>query len=342
MDATEIPKYLRIVKIYSHLIRNRTRKYSVQDMLVHLQDEGDVSLRNVQRDLKDLTAITDSGVICAAENGKRVYFIEPDNRKTMSLPIRNNGLLAFFLLKRLQPFFAPHAKNLNDIGEALMDLSGDRVYDLFDDLDEKLLDTTYKFGEQTALTLNNNLLNDLLVSLVKRRKLKILYQGGNYDKPQEKIICPARLVLHNGELYFICASEHDYYLKLSRILKAELLPDTFSPVPEKIKKIEKRLTESFGILDEAGAKQEKIIIRFPAEPYYKLLFTERKYHHSQKLTIDNKGNHILTMCAPIGFDLINWILCWPEAIVLEPKKLRGELAKKGKELLVRYQKQNKS
>ena len=108
-------------------------------------------------------------------------------------------------------------------------------------------------GEQSPLAIDGNLFNDLLTSLVKHLKLKILYTFAGKEQPIKKIICPAKLILFKGELYFICMSErhpdHDFYIKLCRILEAEPLRETFIPDPKRIKRIEDRLSKSFGMFD---------------------------------------------------------------------------------------------
>jgi predicted DNA-binding transcriptional regulator YafY len=53
-----------------------------------------------------------------------------------------------------------------------------------------------------------SLFNDLLTSLVKHRRLKILYHAAGKEKPTKKIVCPAKLILFKGELYFVCMSEY--------------------------------------------------------------------------------------------------------------------------------------
>lgn len=190
------------------------------------------------------------------------------------------------------------------------------------------------------LTLDGAIFNDLLTSLIKHRKLKIQYAGAAYEQPKEKTVCPVKLLLFKGELYFICMSESDskwdFYVKLSRILKAELTDIVFVPDKKRIERIEKRLVESFGIYDGAEPAPKKIVIRFPSDKYYEQIFNEKKYHHSQKLSKDKAGNNILTMHAPVGLDLVSWVLGWPDAIVIEPEELKEELRNVGKLLIKKY------
>jgi predicted DNA-binding transcriptional regulator YafY len=263
-------------------------------------------------------------------------------RPKLTLPIQRNSILAFFLLKRLQPFFASKAKTLEELAEVITDRTSERDYDLFEDLDEKLEETTFLFGEQSPFTIDGPLFNDLLTSLVKRQKLKILYQGGAREKPASKIICPAKLILFKGELYFICMSEYkekwDFYIKICRIQKAELKKETFTPDPKRIKRIEQRLAGSFGIMDATIPEPRKVVVRFPAGPYYQHIFTEKKFHQSQKVSADKEGNTIVTMNVPIGLDLINWVLSWPESVVLEPEELKKEMLVVAKTLEKKYEK----
>lgn len=342
--VTELPKYQRIIEIYAHLIRNRRRRFSVQNIKEFLEESGGVSqsisLRNVQRDLKDILDIADSAVGYARENKQLRYFIEPDMRNKLTLPIQRNNLLAFFLLKRLQPFFARKAKSLEQLSETITDLVGEADYNQFEDLDEKLEESTFLFGEQSPLALDDRYFNDLLTSLIKHRKLNILYSRPGDKEPREMTICPVKLVLFKGELYFSCLSENekrsDFYIKLCRIQKAELSRELFTPDPKRLARIEKRLSSSFGLLDDADEKPQKIIIRFPPNEYYDRIFTERRFHHSQRLSKDAKGNRLLSMEAPVGMDLINWVLSWPEAEVLDPESLKKELLEVGKILVKKY------
>lgn len=337
---TETPRGERLVSIFGHLVRNKSRKYSVQEILDLLNQDETVSLRNVQRDLKALTEIHGIPVQCEVVNGKKQYSIEPDMRTKFSLPLHKNGLLAFFMLKRLQPFFASAAKTINELTEAVLDRVAEADYDLFEDMDEKLEETTFLLGEQSALTLDGGMFDALLTSLTKHRKLKILYSGASYDEPKEKTVCPAKLILFKSELYFVCMSEADpkwdFYVKLCRILKAELTNESFAPDKKRIERIEKRLVSSFGIHDNPEPRVRKIVIRFPADNYYERIFFERKYHFSQKLSKEKSGKLVLTLRVPVGFDLVNWVLAWPEAEVMEPEELRGELRKVGRGLVTQY------
>ena len=71
--VTETPRGERLVKIFGHLVRNKARKFSVQDILTFLSQDENVTLRNVQRDLKALTEIRGIPVRCETIAGKKQY-----------------------------------------------------------------------------------------------------------------------------------------------------------------------------------------------------------------------------------------------------------------------------
>ncbi len=337
---TETPRGERLVQIFCHFVRNKNKTYSVQEILEFLEQDGPVTLRNVQRDLKALTEIEGIPVICIPENSKNKYGIQPDMRLKVSVPLQKNGLLAYFLLKRLQPFFPADAKSIANITEALTDHTSKVDYDtIFGDLDQRLEESTFQLGEKSTVTMKDDNFNNILTSLVKRQKLEILYHSGNSEEPYEKIICPAKLLLYCGELYFVCISEKidkDFYIKISRIVTAKLLNETFTPDPKRIKRIEDRLANSFAMFDGVEPKVCKVTVRFPYEPYYKLIFTEKKFHSSQKISGNKKTGLLLTMNVPVGLGLINWVLSWPKAVVMEPKELINEMKVVAKTLTKKY------
>ncbi len=339
MRTTETPKGQRMAKILTFLIRNRPRKYAAKDIQSYLNLDEEVSLRNVQRDLKELYNIPNCHVQQITEKGKVYYQIEEDMRSKLTLPIERNAIMALFLLKKLQPFFAPRAKTFKEMGEAISELSTPKDYDLFEDFDEKLEESTQILGEQSALTIADNMLNDLMVSLMERRRLKIRYQKSFDEKPTSTSICPVKLVMYKGELYFMCIAEtvedRNYWMKLCRIVHTELTDNKFHVSPERMEKIEKRLKKSSGILSDAAAKPKKIELRFPY--YFDRIFSEKRFHSTQKMKKNKNGDVILTMEVPIDTDLIQWILGWSTSVmVAKPKDLKDKMKDMGKFLMKSY------
>lgn len=331
-----------MVKILAYLIRNRTRRYTAGQIHAHLDMEEPVILRNVQRDLKLLAEMaTESCVITERAGGKLYYRIQPDVRGKFTLPIERNGLLAIIMLKRLQPLFAPGAKSVSEMTEALDKLFEDTDADFFNDLDQRLDDKTHVMGEQSLLAMDGSTLNALLTALSERRKLDILYQGDLAKPARKRTVCPVKLVLSKGELYFVCISEYhttrNYYLKLCRITEASLSDSRFTVDAGRMKRINDRLSKSFGILDDDAPKPQKVVLRFPS--FFDLILSEKRYHHSQHIGKAKDGSTLLTMTVPVDFELTKWVLGWmDEVTVVQPKGLRDELSRFAGRLQRKYKK----
>ena len=78
--TTDIGKSARMVRILAHLIRRRPHKFTVQEIHSLLSRTDQVSLRNIQRDLKELSDIPESCVATQRSDRRLRYFIEPDIR----------------------------------------------------------------------------------------------------------------------------------------------------------------------------------------------------------------------------------------------------------------------
>jgi predicted DNA-binding transcriptional regulator YafY len=179
----------------------------------------------------------------------------------------------------------------------------------------------------------------MLTALVDRKKLEISYRKSDIDEPEKKVICPVKLILYKNELYFVCISEknenRNYYIKLCRITSAALKDETFTVKADRLKRIESRLTRSFGMLDDDEPETETVVLKFP--PHWGLILSERRFHSSQKLSHDAKGNCILTMQVPVGLDLVQWVLGWSESVeAIKPAKLREMLKQNAKMILQKY------
>lgn len=339
MSVTETPRGERMAAILLHLVRNRHRKFSAGDIHAWLNMTEPVILRNVQRDLKVLAERHDDIIGVQRRTNRRYYFIKPDMRDKMSLPIEKNGLLALFLLKRLQSFFDLDTGNMQRLSEGIAELSARDDYDLFEDLDERLSETTFFMGERSLLNLRGSMLNDLLTGLVEGREVETTYRKSDTLQPVRRTIRPVKLILYKGELYFICISrrhaDRDYYIKLSRIVTATLGEERFSLSAARRERIDKRLSESFGMLDADEPRPRSVTLQFPR--YMKLLLSERRFHPSQTLREDTEGNVILTMKAPVDKDLVQWVLGWSDTVqVLKPRSLRRKLAAMGDFLRTTY------
>jgi proteasome accessory factor B len=339
MKKTDIPRGERMVRMLAYLIRNKGRKYTPGQIHGWLEQMEPVILRNVQRDLKRMAEMRESCVQCEQKAGKLYYFIEPDMRSKFTLPIERNGLLALFLLKRLQPMFAPSASTLRQLSETLEEFGSELGDELFDDLDERLGEQTRVVGQQSLLSLESDLLNAILEGLLKQKRIIITYRRDVNSEAVTYAVCPAKLILSNSELYLVCVFEPEhtsnYYFKVCRMVDVSVLEERFTFKPRERQRIENRLSKSFGLLDNVDAKVEKVVLRFPG--WFETILNEKRFHPSQKFKKDRKGNTICTLEVPVGFDFISWVLARGEEVtVVRPKSLKDEIGRIGKVLVKRY------
>lgn len=339
LRTTDTPRGERLVKMLVYLMRNRARTHSVRDIHAKLNEDEPVSLRNVQRDLRDLAVMRGCPVATHTQNGVLHYTIEPDMRDAVQLPIENNALLAFFVLRRMQPFFAPGSAAGKGMRNLLEELSSRSDEDLFEDFDERLGEAMHIFDGHSQLSTRPELFNDVFTALAERRVLEIEYQSSLDTGPAPRAIRPVRLALARGELYLLCISPHDekknYWIKVARIAEAKLTDKPFTVSPARLQRIDKRLRDSFGILDDDTPRPRTVMLHFPK--YFGLVLQEKRFHHTQEVTRAPSGAMVLRMRVPVDTELVQWVLGWGDRVtVVAPDELKREVLRVGREFVRRY------
>ena len=339
MKKTDMPQVERIIRLYSWFIRNPRRSFSVNELYSMINNYDLVELRNVQRDLKWLTDLENiSHIQKIREKGKVRYRLEP--YISFAIPPETNKLLALILIRKLQPFISKNSETIEQIDDLLFGKAKEEEYKKFEDLDERFSANSVHLGDRASLSPEPEMFATMIGALVEKRKLKITYIKPG-SSPEERSISPVKLLLNKNELYFICiSSKHkgvNYFIKLSRILKAEKSPEVFTPTKEDLAGIERRLKNSFGILDNQDARPVPVEIRFPA--WFDAIVNEKIFHHSQSVKREKDGSVLLQMKVPLGKELINWVLGWGEsAEVIKPQKLREHVLEVVELLAKKYRK----
>jgi len=337
MTETEKPKVERIILILLHLIRNRHRRFTATDIYEWLNRDEPVSLRNVQRDLKKLAETRGTCVTSMASGKKLFYFIEPDMRGNLEVPIGKNSLLALFLLKRLQLFFAPGARTLTELTDALQEMGSEIGDTLFEDLDQKLEDDVHIIGQHSLLSMDNNLLDILISSVINRKMVDIVYKRID-DKTVEHRICPVKFFMASNDLYiagiFPVSASRVYYFKLCRLTRVTAVDKAFELTGKQLNKVNNILHSSFGILDKENPAVTKVTLQFPG--WFGTILNEKRFHASQVVRIKRDGNVLCTFTVPIGEELVRWILSWADIVkIVSPVSLKKKVNEAAKEFLKR-------
>jgi len=336
MNVTEKPKVERIIWILLFLIRNRRKKYTAQDIVDYLSADEPVTLRSVQRDLKKLADIRESAVVCTRIKNTCYYQLEPDMRHSLSVPIKKNSLLALFLLKRLQPYFAPGKHTFKEISEVLEELSSGAQDDIFLDVDQTLDSSVFTMGKRVTAHFEQELFEHILKALQQKQQLSIRYLRDHKGTVKEYVICPVKLLLSDNDLYlasfFEPFDENFYYFKLGRIKSITLLEKSFRLSKAKRGLLHRRLEKSFGILDNDEHKAVPVLLEFP--PWMNLILQEKQFHRTQRISEAENGNTHCEMTVPIEDELVRWIMSWGDAVkIIKPKKLKKSVVKKAKALV---------
>jgi len=336
---TEKPSDERSIVILLHLLRNRNRKFKVSDIEQWLNQEEVVTKRSVQRSLQKLVNTTGSPVVEKWHGREKLYFIEPDFRWNIEIPIQKNSVLALFLLKRLQPFLANDKRLHDDLSDALKKIAGEIDDEIFDDLDQHLEENLLILGQQSLHKLKGDILDLLLHATIKKKRITIEYQGGYSDKKSTHDICPLQFFMANNELYLagLYDEKHTtaYYFKICRILSVSLQDIVFSITSRQQKKIREHLKQSFGILDDPDDKIEEVELEFP--PWFYRLLSEKQIHPTQKISVKKDKTTVIKMKSPVGTDLVHFVLGWADIVkIVKPKSLKDMV----KEAIGKFQKNN--
>lgn len=338
-SITDMPRAERVLRIFTHLIRNRGKRYSTKDIKKTLDKIDQVSIRNVQRDLQLLCDIEETCVTSFYDSGVRFFTIEPDYRNTVSLPLGENSLLAFFIMERLQPFFKEKGQAFDELKEKLISGGKRDLSDLFFDVEDNLESSTHIFEESSRLSLDDKTFSILLESLAYHKEIKIQYMGASYQKPKELIIHPVKLVLFKNDLFFACKPQKEGYtamiIKLCRINSAQFTGKEFKLSIKTQKSINDQLSRNISIFDDKNLKPQQIEIHFPSN--FRYIMSEKIYHPSQEMEIlEDETVSIKLNVSPDDF-MVQWILQWGDkATVIKPKSLIKKLRETGENLIKKY------
>lgn len=159
----------------------------------------------------------------------------------------------------------------------------------------------------------------LKTAVLSHRVVEILYAGANGSSRRRRIK-PLKLLCKTGNWYVkaYCMEKEDFRIfKLNRILEAELLAETFLPMP---------FPEA-----EDGREVElrEIVLRFSKEAAYRVY---DEFDASQ-MTPQEDGTILVRSRMPEDAWLVNYLLSFgADVTVISPEYLHGVLAKEAKRI----------
>lgn len=180
----------------------------------------------------------------------------------------------------------------------------------------------------------------LLNAIAERRVCRVSYQASGRLERKEYCIAPLTVIAHHGALYISCwlvtdteepeVIYDDMLLAVQRLLEVE---QTERKIAIKEDRPIKESWRTFGLM-----KGEPFRIKIGFSPEAAVYVRERKWSDDQTISPTPEGGIILELTTTSRPEVISWALSFgPEATVLSPADLRGEIKGLVVEMLKNYE-----
>jgi proteasome accessory factor B len=158
------------------------------------------------------------------------------------------------------------------------------------------------------------------------RAIHILYQSERATEPAFRDVYPYDFARFSGSLYLIAHDPREEKIKTYKLDRIEDVENsTFPFVRPKDFDTKAFLASCLGIYQGDGDVDLAVKIRFA--PSVARFVTEKRWHHSQKLTRQRDGSLIAEFRLSCTQEIKSWALGFGcKAVVLEPEELRAEIA----------------
>ena len=286
--------------------------------------ENKVSLRLIQKDLKELES---AGILFVHEKGQgneKVWSIPRKFRMNINLPLGKDEYLSTLLLKdALKVLKGTSIENASHrLSQQLDSLLPDELLDEIGDFKESNI---FENIERGAYDYNsfNDVIKNVIHAILNRNKCAVKYLHGSTGEMETYIIEPRKMLQYDGALY-IAAYRRDEEMfvpfAIHRIKDLRVLDEVF-PITPRYDSAKFRKGR-FGIFGSDNLEQ--IELKFDAGIDYHI--EGRIWDESQEIRYDSGGNLILSMEIGITPELVSWILGWGKYCrILKPESLKSNV-----------------
>ncbi len=287
-----------------------------------------VSLRTVQRDVnlvKECLPIVE----VIYRNGQKIWRIPPKQNLFRNITyIQSCELLSFHILKaHLKTFTGTVIEDdIKRLKTKLEELAPGDVYSqdiIYWDQNNGQFDYTY-YDYQLRRAINY---------ITEKKWATVSYRNLRYNTQKTYDAFFHKIFAYGGYLYiatYIPKYDNNVALALHGIENIEECTKHYK-LPEF--NFKDYIKQRFGVY--SGLPKD-VVLKIHKD--YKKYFVNRKWHPTQKESIDEQNNLILKMKVPIVPDFIAWILSWNGVIeIIEPVELIIRIKRKLEETLEKYE-----
>lgn len=298
----------RIIRILT-LLSSGT-KLTASEILDQIAVEGElreVSLRQIQRDLKEIEAANIP--LKVERDGRELRWSLPSEyRNLVPVSVSDHELLALHLLKgALGNFKGTRIEHdVERLRKKIERLAPGTVF-LADDLVSEVSPGRF------VNAVSDDVLEEILFAITDPRWDRVTYTSIASSTPKTYVVSFSRLVNHMGRLYVVAwHPTYEQYITLAADRIATVSPaDDITDPPHVFDETAYR-NGRFGVYD---GKTVSVTLKITAEaaPY----FRSRHWHPSEQLTDHRDGSLTLKMKVPISPELISWVMGWSGSLTVK-------------------------
>lgn len=310
----------RLVRVM-YMIHQSRHGVSVKE----IAQECEVCVRTAYRDIKALETVIDVPIWKDGDKYRTVesYFLPPVQ---FSLP----EAMTIFLAARLMLSYAHrYDSNIDTTFQKLNSIVPSPLKEQI----RKTMEWLQKLPRDEHYL---RILETLAEAWVKQRTIRMQYHTLGDEKPTERSIDPYFIepaaAGHSSYVIAYChRTEEIRMFKIERIKSIEITSGSYD-VPAEFD-VNAYLASAWVI----EARDEAETVRLKFKPYVARIMEETIWHPSQVIERQADGYLTMTLRVSISVELCSWILGWGEKVeVLEPEKLRREIARIAKAVLGMY------
>jgi len=333
----DLSKSDRIISLLIQMVQHPKTSYSVSQLMAALNLPKD-QRRNVERDLKALTDMPGSVVICEGKAPRKTYRLGLVVFNKFDIPDFNELILKFVFLRCVSHIYPGTGDLIEELTQRTFDnlpvAQQEKEKSIFKDISSKVL----YMGK--TVEMDDTASEKLKVILDAIRTGHMITT--TYDqKGKESERLPLAIVVYQSSVYVACRRHGDplavYAIKLNRIQDVAKSRKTFTISQETWDKLQKKVSD----LDLFDDDDEPIDIRV-AFPLSKRKFVEDDdFHHSASFEV-KKGKLYMSMRVCNGTQLLMWIMRHSvnDIEILEPDWLRDEIRDQALDLANRHRTKN--